>query len=35
MPVELGYARHVMKAQGVTAEDTDMAVSRRTARNEL
>jgi conjugative relaxase-like TrwC/TraI family protein len=35
VPVELGYARHVAKAQGVTREDTDVAVSRRTQRNEL
>lgn len=35
VPVELGYARHVAKAQGVTHEDTDLAVSRRTQRNEL
>jgi conjugative relaxase-like TrwC/TraI family protein len=34
-PLDLGYARHVVKAQGVTAEDTDLAVSRHTARNEL
>jgi conjugative relaxase-like TrwC/TraI family protein len=34
-PVDLGYARHVVKAQGVTAEDTDLAVSRHTSHNEL
>jgi len=34
-PMELGYARHVQKAQGVTVEDTDIAVSRRTRRNQL
>src|SRR5205814_10678628 len=32
---ELGYARHVAKAQSVTHEDTDLAVSNRTRRNEL
>jgi conjugative relaxase-like TrwC/TraI family protein len=35
VPVELGYARHVAKAQGVTHEDTDLATSRQTRRNEL
>ncbi len=34
-PIELGYARHVQKAQGVNIEDTDIAVSRRTRRNQL
>jgi conjugative relaxase-like TrwC/TraI family protein len=34
-PVELGYARHVAKAQGVTHEDTDLATSWATRRNEL
>jgi conjugative relaxase-like TrwC/TraI family protein len=34
-PLELGYARHVMKAQGVTHEDTDLAVSLQTRRNQL
>src|SRR5207253_5087807 len=31
--VELGYARHVYKAQGVTVETADLAVSLRTHRN--
>jgi len=35
VPIELGYARHVAKAQGVTHEDTDLAISRQTHRNEL
>jgi hypothetical protein len=34
-PVELGYARHVYKAQGVTRHTADMAVSLRTHLNEL
>jgi hypothetical protein len=34
-PLDLAYARHVVKAQGVTAEDTDLGVSRHTAHNEL
>ncbi len=34
-PLDLAYARHVVKAQGVTAEDTDLAVSRHTFHNEL
>ena len=35
MPVELGYARHVYKAQGVTVDTADLAVSLRTHLNEL
>jgi conjugative relaxase-like TrwC/TraI family protein len=35
VPLELAYARHVAKAQGVTHEDTDLATSRTTRRNEL
>ena len=34
-PLDLGYARHVVKAQGVTTGDTDLAVSRHTSHNEL
>lgn len=34
-PVELAYARHVSKAQGVTVETAEIAVSDRTTRNEL
>jgi conjugative relaxase-like TrwC/TraI family protein len=34
-PVELGYARHVMKAQGVTRETADIALSQRTNLNSL
>ncbi len=34
-PLDLAYARHVVKAQGVTAQDTDLAVSRHTSHNEL
>jgi conjugative relaxase-like TrwC/TraI family protein len=34
-PVELGYARHVMKAQGVTRDTADIGVSLRTRLNEL
>jgi conjugative relaxase-like TrwC/TraI family protein len=35
VPLELGYARHVHKAQGVTVDTEDMAVSLRTHLNEL
>jgi hypothetical protein len=35
VPVELGYARHVHKAQGVTVDTGDLAVSLRTHLNEL
>jgi conjugative relaxase-like TrwC/TraI family protein len=35
VPVELGYARHVQKAQGVTVDTGDLAVSLRTHLNEL
>jgi hypothetical protein len=35
VPLELGYARHVHKAQGVTVDTEDMAVSLRTRLNEL
>jgi conjugative relaxase-like TrwC/TraI family protein len=35
LPVELGYARHVQKAQGVTIWTGDIAVSLRTRLNEL
>lgn len=34
-PIELGYARHVYKAQGVTRDTVDLAVSLRTHLNEL
>lgn len=34
-PLDLGYARHVVKAQGVTVNDADLAVSRHTSHNEL
>jgi hypothetical protein len=35
VPVELGYARHVHKAQGVMVDTGDLAVSLRTHLNEL
>lgn len=35
VPVELGYARHVAKAQGVTVDEAQIAISERTARNDL
>ncbi len=35
MPVELGYARHVMKAQGMTADVANVATGPHTAHNEL
>jgi hypothetical protein len=34
-PIELGYTRHVYKAQGVTRDTVDLAVSLRTHLNEL
>jgi conjugative relaxase-like TrwC/TraI family protein len=35
VPVELGYARHVHKAQSVTRQDGDFIISRNTSRNSL